>query len=199
MLFKLIFSKWFLALLSLMKALDGTYTILPESRVFIQGTSNVNHFTCDCSNEFEVRHYKVFQSSPSQMVFVDTKLYLPVTLFDCKNRKMDRDLQRALKADQYPTVELELTNLHISSSNLSQLEDQWAEATAKVNITLAGVTKTQFVRVKVKRADSSALQIDGSKSLKMTDFEITPPEVLFGMIKVNDQITLHFNLNVQIV
>lgn len=33
----------------------------------------------------------------------------------------------------------------------------------------------------------------------MTDFEITPPEVLFGMIKVNDQITLHFNLNVQIV
>ena len=67
MLFKLIFSKWFLALLSLMKALDGTYTILPESRVFIQGTSNVNHFTCDCSNEFEVRHYKVFQSSPSQM------------------------------------------------------------------------------------------------------------------------------------
>ena len=107
--------------------------------------------------------------------------------------------KRALKADQYPTVELELTNLHISSSNLSQLEDQWAEATAKVNITLAGVTKTQFVRVKVKRAGSSALQIDGSKSLKMTDFEITPPEVLFGMIKVNDQITLHFNLNVQIV
>ena len=95
--------------------------------------------------------------------------------------------------------ELELTNLHISSSNLSQLEDQWAEATAKVNITLAGVTKTQFVRVKVKKAGSSALQIDGSKSLKMTDFEITPPEVLFGMIKVNDQITLHFNLNVQII
>lgn len=199
MLFKLIFSKWFLALLSLMKALDGTYTILPESRVYIQGTSNVNHFTCDCSNEFEVRHYKVFQNAPSQLIFVDTKLYLPVSLFDCKNRKMDRDLQKALKAEQYPTVDLELTNLHINQTNLNLLHDQWAMATAKVNITLAGVTKTQFVKVKVKRADSATLQIDGTKSLRMTDFEITPPEVLFGMIKVNDLITLHFDLNVQII
>jgi len=37
-------------------------------------------------------------------------------------------------------------------------------------------------------------QLRGEKWLKMSSFGIIPPEAMFGMIKVNDDITFHFDL-----
>ena len=39
-----------------------------------------------------------------------------------------------------------------------------------------------------------ALHVIGTYNLKMTDFELTPPSLMFGRIKVRDEVTVKFDL-----
>ena len=36
----------------------GEYKILPQSKVYLAGTSNVNKFSCDCVHDFENQVFK---------------------------------------------------------------------------------------------------------------------------------------------
>ena len=174
---------------------EGKYKVLPESKVYLEGTTNVNKFKCDCGNNFESKVYRIQSMDGNKIVFSNTILLLPVTYFDCKNRKMDRDLQKALKADQFPEVHIELHSFSVNSSGLGSNDGHtWTSAKAQVSITLAGKTQRHEILVKSKKGSPVQWIFNGKQSMKMTDFNITPPEALFGMIKVNDQITFYFDL-----
>ena len=166
-------------------AVEGTYKILSQSKVYLAGTSNVNKFTCNCMSEYELKPFKFENLGDNQMAFENTQLQLPVEYIDCKNRKMDKDLQKAMKADQYPNVIVELKNIKVNKES--------NEVKALVYITLAGVKRKYDIHVKATQHDQN-LRVSGNKTLLMTDFGITPPQVLFGMIKVNDPITFFFDL-----
>ena len=172
----------------------GEYKILPQSKVYLAGTSNVNKFSCDCVHDFENQVFKADAISDGEMDFVNTQMQLAVEYIDCKNRKMDKDLQKALKSDLYPNVKIELSNIKIINT-LTPIS--WNRIQATVLITLAGEKRKYEVDVKAKQSEGKIL-LTGSKSLRMTEFKIVPPQVLFGMIKVNDEITFHFDLHVEL-
>lgn len=178
---------------------EGKYKILPGSRVYLEGTTNVNKFKCDCGSDFETTVYRIKHIARNRMEFSNTILLMPIVYFDCKNRKMDRDLQKALKAEQYPQVRIDLENITVSDASLTSNDGtSWTHAKAEVSITLAGVTQRHEILVKGKKGPEFQYLFSGNKSMKMTDFNITPPEALFGMIKVNDQITFYFDLLLQL-
>lgn len=168
---------------------NGSYKILSHSRVYLTGTSNVNKFTCDCFNEFDMQTYSADLSSDELIEFGNTFLQLPVELIDCKNRKMDKDLQKAMKMQEHPNVLVELNKVKIDKANHS--------VQASVHLTLAGVRKKYELQVKAEQ-QGKRLHVKGNKTLLMTDFGIHPPQVLFGMIKVNDPITFYFDLQVEL-
>lgn len=172
----------------------GEYKILPQSKVYLAGTSNVNKFSCDCVHDFENQEYNADAISDDEIDFVNTQMLLVVDYIDCKNRKMDKDLQKALKSDLFPTVKIELDNIKI---NTRVTPFDWSRIQATVNITLAGENRKYKIEVKAKQSEGKIF-LTGSKTLHMTDFNIEPPQVLFGMIKVNDPITFHFDLQVEL-
>ena len=174
---------------------EGKFKILPESRVYLEGTTNVNKFKCDCGNNFESNTYHLRNIEGNKMEFSNTLLSLPIEFFDCKNRKMDRDLQKALKADQFPAVRIQLENITLAQGHLTSIETgNWTHAKGMVNISLAGVTRQHVIPVKAKKGMLHQFHFTGHQSMKMTDFKVTPPEALFGMIKANDPITFYFDL-----
>jgi len=172
----------------------GEYKILPQSKVFLSGTSNVNKFSCDCIHDFEHQVFKAESVSDQELEFANTHIQLVVEYINCKNRKMDRDLQKALKAELFPTIKIELENIK-AVPFISTFS--WNSIKAIVNITLAGEKRKYEIEVKATRKDGKFL-LTGNKTLNMTDFNIIPPQVLFGMIKVNDPITFHFDLHVEL-
>jgi hypothetical protein len=50
------------------------------------------------------------------------------------------------------------------------------------------------LHAKVKIIAPDRLLVRGEKALQMSTFGVHPPEALFGMIKVDDWITFHFDL-----
>ena len=169
------------------------YSIEPGSRFYLNGTSNVNAFTCDCDDEYPGQILEV-ERNGGYSRFRHVELALKTKNFDCHNRKIEVDMQKALKADQFPYIKVALIDTWQNPKYLDGTCKDWFDVQANVNITITGVTKMQTIPAKAKILGPNRFELRGENALQMSAFGITPPEAMFGMIKVNDWITFHFDL-----
>ncbi len=178
---------------------DGTtfdrkrYQIQEGSRLFIKGTSNVNAFTCDCEDQYPRQVLEV-ERKGGYARFQHVELQLKSKNFDCHNRKIDNDMQKALMADRYPHIKIALVDTWQNPKCLDGDCKDWFDVQANVNVTITNVTKLQSIPAKAKVLGPNRFQLRGENALQMSAFGIAPPEAMFGMIKVNDWITFHFDL-----
>ncbi len=174
------------------------YHIQEGSKLYLKGTSNVNAFTCDCEDQYVEQTLEV-ERSGGHARFHNVDLLLKSKNFDCHNRKIDCDMQKALQADQYPHIKISLVNTSQDAKCLDGQCKDWFEVQAKVNITITKTTKEQSISAKAKVLGPNRFQLRGEKTLQMSGYGIHPPEAMFGLIKVNDSITFHFDLIVHVV
>ena len=169
------------------------YQILDGSRLYLTGTSNVNSFTCDCEDRYAEQVVEI-ERNGGYARFRNVDLRLKSKRFDCHNRKIDNDMQKALQADQYPHIRIALIDARQNGKCLDGKCNDWFDVQAKVNITITKVTKEQTIAAKARMVGPNRFELQGDKALQMSAFGIDPPEAMFGLIKVNDWITFHFSL-----
>jgi polyisoprenoid-binding protein YceI len=90
---------------------------------------------------------------------------------------MDENIYKALQQEDFPKIHYKLKDYIVHNGTM----------TVKGELTIAGVTKAVETKVEHKILDGNVI-IDGKLSFKMTDFEISPPEFLFGAFKTGDDI-----------
>ena len=162
--------------------------ILNESKLRINGTSNVNDF--ECVYEEELESDTLFHQVELAEAFANIqgdRLELVVESFDCGKRGINRDFRNTLKSKQYPNIHIEV--LQVTAQNGIP---EWAT----IAIELAGVTNTYEVDLKDVSVDDSLIQVLGEQNLRMSDFGLKPPTALFGLIKVRDRLKISFTLQV---
>ncbi len=176
---------------------DPSFHIDPSSRLEIHGSSNVNEFICTCRQTFYKLPFQIVgghQPGRTIWMFQNTQLRLQTQLFDCGNKVMNKDFYNALKSKTHPTMWIELETI----DEVRQVNMSWTTFMTQTRITIAGTRRSVPIHARVRRVSSNQLQIQAEKALKMTDFGITPPTALMGMIKTNDEITIRLNLKVTI-
>jgi hypothetical protein len=173
------------------------YRIESGSRLYLKGTSNVNKFTCDCEDQYPGQVLEVDRNG-GYARFHNVHLLIQTRKFDCHNRKIDADIQKALKADQYPHIKISLVDTWQNPKCLTGDFQDWFDVQAKVHLTITSVTKEHSIAAKAKVLGPNRFQLRGENSLQMSAFGINPPEAMFGMIKVNDWITFYFDLIVSV-
>lgn len=163
--------------------------ILDDSKLTINGTSNVNDFECVYEEKFEQDTLQHTIDIDEAIAEVDgEQLILVVDSFDCGKRGINKDFRNTLKSDVYPTIELDLKKVIQQDPEL---------ITAEVDITLAGVTQTYQVNFEdIVFYEEGFIEVQGTQPVKMTDFGIKPPRALFGLIKVNDELDINFTLRI---
>ena len=114
---------------------------------------------------------------------------IPFRGFVFSNSLMRNDFLKMVKASVYPDIPVQIKGL----KDFSELKDDSQEL-VEANITLAGITRLVTLTCKVKKTDQNTFQIRGSKSLALSDFNIIAPSKFFGMVKVNDEISISFDL-----
>lgn len=172
------------------------YQIEDGSRLYLSGTSNVNSFTCDCEDRHAGRTLDT-QINGGHARFSQAELQLSSRNFNCHNRKIDADMQKALKADQYPHIKVALVEAWQDAKCLNGGCKGWFDVQAKVHVTITKVTREEYIPAQARVLGPNRFQIRGEKALQMSAFGVNPPEALFGMIKVNDWISFHFDLIVR--
>lgn len=182
---------------------QARYVPTAESRVWIEGTSTADDFTCS-TQQIEGRARLSVTVSDSRRSSASTvarpvryntpavSATVPVRTLDCGKRRQNRDLYEAMKAEKYPTIHYKLFDAEVVSAPDSANGHYTLRVTGQLII--AGVRRTVRITVKGQLRDDGRIHARGSLPMKMTDFEIDPPTALLGLIRVRDEIEVHFDL-----
>ena len=172
------------------------YTILPESRIAISGSTNVSRFACLSINESPAGSFILEETTPHgrSLRFRDADLTLSVSSFDCGHKVMNRDMHQAMGGKQFPYINIkiiEATNIHFNS------ETGCGTARVSVAITLNGKTRHSVMQIHYQSRNSNRFSFEASKKMRMSDFGVIPPSPALGLVRVNDEVTISLNLQVQ--
>lgn len=172
-----------------------SYHIHRDSHVAINGSTNINSFFCLSDSDFP-RGSIVADFLPGKNVlqFSDAQLDLMVSSFDCRNRMMNKDFQHALGGESNPYIQIRLLETRLLETHGTNRHDQMM---ALVEIHINGVKKTTEVFIEMLQDDDFNFRVRGSKTLRMSDFNIQAPSPGFGLIRVSDVIDIQFNLIVE--
>lgn len=161
------------------------YELAPESRLWIDGSSTVNRFTCEAD---QADGQGLLGREVDQ---VEALVRIPVEDFDCGNRRMNKDLYKAMRAQDHPHIVFDLNAVHMVAD--ASMDD---EPTLRVvgELALAGTERVVEVEVEGEELEDGRLRATGSIALEMTDFGINPPSGLLGLVKAHDRILVRFDL-----
>lgn len=161
-------------------------TIMNESKLSILGTSNVTDFECLYDNDFRIDTLSHYLTLEQEIIKVsgDT-LKLKIENFDCGKRGINKDFRNSLKSDVYPSIDISLISFKHSNKLLKEVN---------ALISLAGSEKIFELEFTSSYLENGIIKIEGEQKLTMSDFNITPPRALLGLIKVRDELTIKFEL-----
>ena len=162
--------------------------VLPESQLTITGDTNIKGFTCNFDTSFlkgpQIVSYGI---TGSTIKFTNAVLVLDNLGFDCGNRGINKDFNGLIKSDKYPEILLEIKEMDLHSDTRGM---------ARVKITIAGMER--FYKVPVAINNTEIAEFKGKLELDINDFGLEPPNKLFGIIKVKDDIQINFDLRIKL-
>lgn len=165
---------WFFALISLVSPKVHDDFLLVNSKQFtVQGNTSIGGFEC---------HYQrpskdtLFINKPGDIVSYS----IPVREFGCGNFMLNHDFRKTLKAKEFPEIHIDFLHLKRQKNQLF----------CDVRIRLAGTTKV-YKNVLLEKV---ANEIRGELTLNFSDFKLTPPKKVGGMVKVKEEIKIILHL-----
>lgn len=159
--------------------------ISPKSEVIIKGKSNVNSFQCKYDSSFLNNEIAVtsFQNN-NKTSFEGAKIAIKSKGFECAPKMITKDLKTTLKAIEYPTIDIELNELVINKTDYI----------ANITVQIAGKSKQYSLQVVFNPKNYN---VSGQLKINIKDFDLKPPKKMLGLVEVNENVVIDFNLYLQ--
>ncbi len=164
--------------------------VSPGSSMWIEGRSNVNSFRC--TTEAIEGHGMIANTGTGGVRAASVVLTAGIDTFDCGKQGMNRDMQKALKAEEFPEIRFELDSASIDPDFASSVSHQ---IVARGRLTLAGRERPVDMTVTAEPLPNKGFRVTGSLPLLMTDYGVKPPRKVLGLIRVRDAIVVHFDIS----
>ena len=148
----------------------------------VSGTSSLH----DWESSVEDFKYTASISVEGNTLLEINELDFMVSVKSIKSGKdmMDKKTYKALKESSYPTISYHLISVITQNDNT---------VTSTGELIIGG--KKNMVRMDVNyEIYSSTIEFNGELTLKMSDYEISPPTAMMGTIKTGDEVTIRFSI-----
>ncbi|NJD11920.1 MAG: YceI family protein [Gemmatimonadetes bacterium] len=162
----------------------------PESRVWVDGTSNKNDWTVKATQLSGFVNLQLKRDA--LQIFAGGFTVAAQSLVSEHGVIMDRLMQGALKSDVHAEIIYEL----VSASATPGEGGKYAVAT-QGRVTVAGVTKDVAQTVTAERLGNGQLRFTGSQPLLMSEFGMKPPTAMFGALRTANRVVVNFELIVK--
>ncbi|MEX1240524.1 MAG: YceI family protein [Cyclobacteriaceae bacterium] len=168
------------------------YKLSTSSKVQISGTSTVSDWAVKSqgvSGEMTFAgsvERSAANPSPKGTIREGKAALEVATIKSEKGEAMDNKMYKALKNDAHPEITFLLTQP-------IQLLKVPATIPAMGTVEIAGVKRPITFDLNLTYAEN-AFRLQGSQSLKMSEFEIEPPTAMFGQIVTGDEIVVELDL-----
>jgi polyisoprenoid-binding protein YceI len=166
--------------------------LTPESRLWVDGKSTVRDFSCK-AGVMEAVAEAVGENAVAAVLAGDTAvrtvtLTVSTEKMDCGNGTMNGHMMKALKVKENPTITFRLETYLLAKG---------ADSTAAIlkgTLTLGGVTKSITLDATLKSGSNGELRVVGEHELNMKDYDLKPPSLMLGTMKVREKVNVKFDL-----
>jgi len=150
--------------------------------IVINGESNINKFSFSYMPSLIIRDSKTNKTDENEKI----DLEIPVNLFKPSNPGMYDDFLTLLNAEEYPyfRISLLLGDLR-RDGNLLFFNNE------RISVTLAGVTREYSVDCTLTYCNNRLI-LKGVQTVRLTDFKLTPPVRLKGIVRVENEVSVNF-------
>ncbi|MFZ9660281.1 MAG: hypothetical protein ACO29O_00270 [Chitinophagaceae bacterium] len=164
-----------------------SWIIEKKSSISIEGSSNINSFVCELREYLKADTLTCKKDEKyCKLIFAKSILSLDIKKFDCHQKFITSDFRKMMQEDQYPSLIIQFISLDDIQSN--------GIVNGKVEIQLAGRKRLMDVQYNKTVVANNQIMLEGGKLLRFSDFELRPPTKLGGMIRINEDIKVNFNL-----
>lgn len=209
---------WVAALLNARGAdeLPLAFQATPASRVTISGHATIGSWMCETNEvvaaiepgpQLEgLSHHVRGSLDPSSLVGAawrhdlaaatpQANVTIPVASLRCGKPGMRDDVLRALRSEEAPLIVFlltRITDVRIEANRGASLGRYGV--TAEGDLVLAGRSRRLEIAAEVSQETPTQFRVRATKSIRMSEFGITPPSALFGLIRADDTVTVTFDL-----
>lgn len=149
------------------------------SFIYVKGTSTLHDWTLTVEQMKGLLKGKIENNHIDKIDLA--QITIPATALKSGKEPMDQNIYKTLKSDQYPEISYRLKEHVIHNGQI----------TTTGELTIAGITREVETRVTQETVEKH-IRIRGEIKFKMTDFNIPPPEFLFGAFTTGDEVLITF-------
>lgn len=161
---------------------QGFVLMRADSDIKVSGTSTLHDW------EMEVQEVKgksvVHMNEQGHLVLDQVDIIVPVESMESGKSMMNKYTYEALKSKEHPNIRFKANDC-ISKGGNNYL--------VKGALTIGGQTKHINVPLTATLISTDRIKVVGSKQLKMTDYGVEPPTVMFGSVSTGDEVTVSFS------
>ncbi|MGB5988902.1 MAG: YceI family protein [Marinifilaceae bacterium] len=158
---------------------------IDSSRVVLKGTSTLHDWEAS-SMAIKGSVFALIEDGSIKDIS-SVEVSVKVKSLDSKSVGLAKRLHKELAYKEFPNISFKFNRLVVLKKDSVEIEG---------DLTIKGVTKKLKLdgNVVFKEGSGDMLFFLGSKTLKMTDFNIVPPKVLLGVIKTGNEVNVDFNI-----
>lgn len=171
--------------------------LLPESKMYLQGKTNINRYTCDCVSA-SVQPHLITELWDNKIIFKEARLEIFTGSINCHNSIYNYNIKNSLDIKNYPVIKIELIEAWKKDKSKFIGCEEWFELESVTYVTVKNKTRTQNVKAKAFQLSTNKFRITGSHTIYMKDYDIKVPEIMLGLIEVEDKIDFFFDLVIEI-
>lgn len=169
-----------------------------SARVSIAGTSNIHEYTAATTTVRVTRAHLAGAATGGDVwehvlvpgVLDGFEVAIPAATLTSPKEGLDKNMHKALKVGEFPDITFRLSRLEARAGVAGGYR-------AVGVLKIAGVERTVALDLNTERK-GAALSVAGKVQFLMTDFGVTPPTAMLGMLKTDPKVTVSFETLVAI-
>ncbi len=181
-----------IAAVSFSRAASVGFKASPQSKIWIEGKSTLHPFTIKASTfdlqmNFKAAHKKNAAAEILKGQSAQLTVTVPIKGLKSEFEVMDENTQKAMKAQKHPDVIFSLTSYAITQGGKKET------ISVPGTLSISGVSKPVTLQASIV-ISKSKITISGNQEIRMSDYGIKPPTMMFDTIKVEDRVSVHYHL-----
>lgn len=166
--------------------------VRPDSRLWLEGSSNVRDWRCeatslDASVDIDDAVHAV-GSTAARIRGVQVRV--PTHALTCGRSQMDHIMYKALHVDDAPECRQIVGRFDVVSAAAGARPTLVMQGTLRI----AGRERVVRMPVELEEQADGSVRAKGALPILMTDYGISPPTALFGVLRTENRIVVKFDL-----
>ena len=163
--------------------------VRPDSRLWLEGSSNVRDWRCDATSLDASIDIDRAAEQAGETRVRRVQVRVPTYSLTCGRSQMDHIMYKALHVEDEPDCREIVGRFDVVA------DDEMRDALVmQGTLRVAGRERVVRVPVQLEELPDGTMRARGSLPILMTDYGISPPTALFGVLRTENRIVVKFDL-----